>query len=154
MITADVRNKPKHFRSQQKQEQMLHTVSPYRKQTGRGVILIGWGVWWCCIYCNHVDWSIMTSHQLCVIVQHENALGAGADSRMFSQSVLEREVIEFCADQVPVGRGAVCHSGVRSLQGFWGPLQNSTGLEEGDLGSMLQRGDSRAARFVALCVHT
>lgn len=55
MITADVKNKPKHFRSQQKQEQMLHMISPYRKQTGQGVILMGVGL---------VVWYILKSHGL------------------------------------------------------------------------------------------
>lgn len=66
-----------------------------------------------------MDWSIMTSYQLSITVQHENALRARVDSWIVSQSVLEREVIEFCADQVPVGIGAACHLGVRSLQLLW-----------------------------------
>lgn len=62
----------------------------------------------------------MTSHQLSITVQHESALRAGVDSWIVSQFVLEREVITFCADQVPEGIGAACHSGVRSLQFFAG----------------------------------
>lgn len=57
----------------------------------------------------------MTSYQLQITVQHENARGAGADSWIPSQSALEREVIKICADQVPTGMGPACHLGVRSL---------------------------------------
>lgn len=81
----------------------------------------------------------MTSHQLDITVQHENAPKAGADSWMLSRSVLERGVDKFCADQVPGGHGGCSPSGVRSLTVALGSLQNRTGLDGGDFGSILQK---------------
>lgn len=89
-----------------------------------------------------MDWSIMTSFQLYITVQHENAPRAGADSWILSRSVLERGVNKFCADQVPGGHRGCSPSGVRSLTVALGSLQNRTGLEGGDFGSILQK-DSR-----------
>lgn len=64
---------------------------------------------------------------------------------IFSQSVLKREEIKFCADQIPWARGAACPSGVRSLIVALGSLSNRTGIENGFFGSILR---------ACVCVYT
>lgn len=101
-----------------------------------------------------MDWSIMTSYRLYITVQHENTLGAGADSWIFSQSVLEREVIKFCADQVPVSIGAACHSGVRSLQLLWGCCRIEQAQRMVTLEAFCRGPLPGCQTSVALCVRT
>lgn len=96
----------------------------------------------------------MTSYRLYITVQHENTLGAGADSWIFSQSVLEREVIKFCADQVPVSIGAACHSGVRSLQLLWGCCRIEQAQRMVTLEAFCRGPLPGCQTSVALCVRT
>lgn len=95
----------------------------------------------------------MTSYQLYITVQHENAPRAGAGSWILSRSVLERGVNKFCADQVPGGHRGCSPSGVRSLTVALGSLQNRTGLGGGDFGSILQKDSCRGPGCsVTVCV--